>query len=162
MPFLLALKLEEKEFSCVETKTNFASNLAKMLRESTIYFCLFDESHFSNTCTLQYVTIECMGINWLCRHRKKVRSSEASVSINSCTELIKAKFSLWLSLKAFKYSLFLQKLRLRYLTGFWTSHCNIMTRLHARFLYILRDEWSYQEYFSSKFWRIRFPTMCHV
>ena len=40
----------KKVFSCAKTKTNsiFAVNLAKMLEEATINFCLFDESHFSN------------------------------------------------------------------------------------------------------------------
>ena len=40
----------KKVFSCAKTKTNsiFAVNLAKMLKEATINFCLFDESHFSN------------------------------------------------------------------------------------------------------------------
>ena len=29
----------------------FAVNLAEILKEATIHFCLFDESHFSNRCT---------------------------------------------------------------------------------------------------------------
>ena len=56
MIFLLALKwnLLEKTFSCVKTKTNsnFTVSLAEMLKEATIHFCLLDESHFSNICTL--------------------------------------------------------------------------------------------------------------
>ena len=64
MLFLLLSKrnLYEKAFSCAETKTNshFVVNLAEMLKEVTIHLCLFDESHFSNICGLQYVTIECI------------------------------------------------------------------------------------------------------
>ena len=52
MLFVLALKwnLQEKAFSCVKTKSksNFAVNPAEMLKEATIHFCVFDESHFSN------------------------------------------------------------------------------------------------------------------
>ena len=44
-------------------------------------------------------------INWLCEHRKKVRSSQACISINSCTELSKTKFSLWVLLSQSKCSL---------------------------------------------------------
>ena len=38
----------------VKTKSNsnFAVNLPEMLKEATIHFCLFDESHFSNIYTL--------------------------------------------------------------------------------------------------------------
>ena len=36
-----------------------------MLKEATIHFCLFDESHFSNICTLYYVTIECVEIKYV-------------------------------------------------------------------------------------------------
>ena len=31
---------------------NFAVSLAEMLKEATVYFCLFDESHFSNISTV--------------------------------------------------------------------------------------------------------------
>ena len=54
--FLLVLirNLYEKALSRVNTKTNsnFVVNLAEMLKEATTHFCLFDESHFSNICTL--------------------------------------------------------------------------------------------------------------
>ena len=52
--FGFKMKLPKKVFSCVKTKTNsnFAVNLAEMLKEATIIFYLFDESYFSNTCTL--------------------------------------------------------------------------------------------------------------
>ena len=35
-----------------KTNSNFAVSLAEMLKEPTIHFCLFGESHFSNICTL--------------------------------------------------------------------------------------------------------------
>ena len=31
-----------------KTNSNFAINLAEMLKEATIHFCLFGESHFAN------------------------------------------------------------------------------------------------------------------
>ena len=84
-----------------KAKTN--SNFAEMLKEATIYFYLLDESHFSNICTPWYLKIECIEINWLCKHRKKVRSSQTSISINSCIELSKTVFPL----SIVKLSLFL-------------------------------------------------------
>ena len=41
---------------------------------------------------LQQVTMECLGINSLCKHRKKVKGSQASFPINPCTELGKTVF----------------------------------------------------------------------
>ena len=53
-----------------------------MLKEATIHFyCLFDESYFSNICTLWYVIMECTKLNWLCKHMKKVRSSQAAILV---------------------------------------------------------------------------------
>ena len=75
-----------------------------MMKEATIHFFLIDKSHFANICTLSL----CDNIihrNWLCKHRKKVRSSQACISINSCTELSKTKFSLWVLLSWSKCSL---------------------------------------------------------
>ena len=38
--------------------------------------------------------MEFIEIDWFCKHRKKVRSSQASISINSCTELSKTQLFL--------------------------------------------------------------------
>ena len=59
-----------------------------MLKGGNIHFSLFDESHFSNICTLEYVIIEFMKINWLCKLMKKVGRN----SMNSCTEWSKKVF----------------------------------------------------------------------
>ena len=40
----------------------------------------------------------------MCKHGKKVRSSQGSISINSCTELSKAQFSLFLALNCNLFS----------------------------------------------------------
>ena len=82
-----------------------------MLKETTIHFYLFDESHFSNIFShfsitffitffiqLDYETIKYVEVNWLCKNRKKVRRSQASISTNSRAELSKTKFSLRVSL----------------------------------------------------------------
>ena len=45
----------------------------------------FDESAFSNICTLQYVTMECIELID-CVNMKKARSSQAFILINSCAE----------------------------------------------------------------------------
>ena len=41
----------------------------------------------------------------MCKHRKKVRSNQACISINTCTELSKTKFSLWILLSQSRCSL---------------------------------------------------------
>ena len=38
------------------------------------------------------MTLECIELNWLYQHTKKVRSSQTSISIDSCTELSKTRF----------------------------------------------------------------------
>ena len=44
--------------------------------------------------------IECKELNWLCQHMKKFISSQASISINSCTNWgVKQSFSVWISLQ---------------------------------------------------------------
>ena len=73
-------------------KPNFAVNLAEMLKEVTIHFCLFYEFHFSNIFTFWYVTMEWIETNWLCKNRKEVRSSEASILINLVLDCVKHSF----------------------------------------------------------------------
>ena len=68
-------------FSCVKAKTN--SNFAVKLAERS---------------NRLYVIMECIELNWLCKHMKKIRSSQTSISINPCT---KHSFSLWVSLSCF-------------------------------------------------------------
>ena len=53
---------------------------------------------FQTSVLFNYVTIEYIEINWLCKHRKKIRSSQAYISINCCTKLSKTQLSLWVSL----------------------------------------------------------------
>ena len=50
-------------FANKKSNSNFAVNLAKMLKEATIHCFLFDESHFSNIYTLNYVTVSYTEIN---------------------------------------------------------------------------------------------------
>ena len=100
---LLALKrnLWEKALSIVKTKinSNFAITLLKRWKKLPFSSVECDESHSSNICTLWYVTCECIDIHWVRKHRKKVRCSKASISINSSNELSKMQFFLWLSLR---------------------------------------------------------------
>ena len=51
-----------------------------MLKEATIHFCLFDERKHLSSLILK---IECIEINYMRKDRKKIRSSQASFSINS-------------------------------------------------------------------------------
>ena len=49
-----------------------------MLKGATIYFyCLFDESHFSNICTDNGI----YRTYWLCKHMKKIRSSQPDIPV---------------------------------------------------------------------------------
>ena len=43
------------------------------------------------------MNIECIEINWLCKCRNQIRSSQSSMLINSCTKLSKTQFSLSLT-----------------------------------------------------------------
>ena len=61
-------------------------------KEQTSIFCLIDGSPFSNTFTLLHVIMEFIEFNSMCKYMKKIRSSQASISINSCTELSKTVF----------------------------------------------------------------------
>ena len=55
MLFLLVLKTSKRKHFPVlsQKRTQYLdANFSEMLKEATIHFCLFDESHFSNTFTL--------------------------------------------------------------------------------------------------------------
>ena len=44
--------------------------------------------------------MEYIELNWLCKHKKKVRSNRPCISKNSCTEVrVKHSFPLWVSLR---------------------------------------------------------------
>ena len=62
-----------------------------MLKGPTILFCLSDESSFSNIWILVNMW-QWIELNWLRKHMKKVRNSQASISIDSCSELSKTRF----------------------------------------------------------------------
>ena len=47
-----------------------------MLKEATIRFCLFDESHFSVICAFSYVKTECIEINWLRKYRERSEAAK--------------------------------------------------------------------------------------
>ena len=65
----------------------------KTCRKKRLFiFCLFNEYPCSKISTISYVTVEFIGLTWLCKHTKKVRSNQASISVNSCTELYKTQF----------------------------------------------------------------------
>ena len=96
------IKPLQKAFSCVKTKTNFCrkpcwnderSNHSFL---SSWWIAFF--KHLYSLIMWQY------NIQKL-TDRKKVRSSQACVSINSCTELCKVQFSLWVSLSQSRCSL---------------------------------------------------------
>ena len=96
MLFLLALKwnLYEKAFSCVKTKTNFCRKPCWNAERSNHSFLsnwwITFFKHLYSLIMWQYIEI-----NWLCKYRKKVRSSQACISKNSCTKLSKTKFFLY-------------------------------------------------------------------
>ena len=78
--------------SAFKTKNN--SNFAiKVAERSNNSFSVYLMNHlFKTSGVFQHVTMECLEINWLCKHRKKVKGSQASFPINPCTELGKTVF----------------------------------------------------------------------
>ena len=98
MLFLLALKwnLKEKAFSSVKAKTNsnFVVKLAKRSNHSFLlpikWIAFFKHLYF------QYVIMEWLELNCLCKHMKKVRSDQTAILV---LNWVKYSFSLWLSLK---------------------------------------------------------------
>ena len=80
-------KLLRKAFSSVKTKanSNFALKLAERSNHSfllSIWWITFFKHLYS-----YYMIMECIELNWLCKHLKKVQPSS-----HSCTELRKTVF----------------------------------------------------------------------
>ena len=98
--FLLPLKwnLSEKAFSSVKTKTK--PNVAVKPAEQPFFFTDYLMNHIFQTFVFLLRVIECIKLNWLCKHMKKVRRSKAAILVLNwvnCTELL--NFFLWVSLK---------------------------------------------------------------
>ena len=63
-----------------------------MLKGPTIHFLfIWWITFFKHLYSLMWDNRMHIEFNWLCKHKKKVRSSQASVAINSCTELSKSR-----------------------------------------------------------------------
>ena len=67
-------------------------NQPKFCRKTSVYLM----SHVSNICTLWYVIMEFEELNWICKHMKKVRSSQAAILL---LNWVKPHLSLWVSLR---------------------------------------------------------------
>ena len=67
-------------------------NQPKFYRKTSVYLM----SHVSNICTLWYVIMEFEELNWICKHMKKVRSSQAAILL---LNWVKTHLSLWVSLR---------------------------------------------------------------
>ena len=77
-------------FSNIKTKTksNFAVKVTERNKHSfDVSGILFDESGFSDICTI----MKLKELNCLCKYMKNVRSNQPCISMNFCTELIKAQ-----------------------------------------------------------------------
>ena len=74
-------------FSNVETKTNLSFAVKVTERSNHSFYCLFDESRFSDICRI----MELKELNSLCKHMKNVRCSQPCISMNFCTEFSKAQ-----------------------------------------------------------------------
>ena len=92
MLFLLAWKwnLQEKASSSVKSKAN--SNFAIKLAERSNHSFLL--SVWSIT-FFKHLIMECIELNWLCKHTKKVRSSQPPFPV---LNWVKHSLSLWASL----------------------------------------------------------------
>ena len=67
-------------------------------RFARTYFCTPPPSPHPPAIIPSQIRLWYIEVNWLYKHRKKLRSSQAYIPINSCTELSKPQFSLWVSL----------------------------------------------------------------
>ena len=66
--------------------------LWKLLKEANVHLlCIWRITLFKH---LEYVTMEYIELNYLCKYLKNVRSSQTSRSINLCAELSETKFLL--------------------------------------------------------------------
>ena len=96
------MKFSIKDFSskCDQTAVSSSHLLEKFLMQNFI-FCAVQLKFCRKVCwkeypfifrlfdlILYYVTMKCIKINWSCKHIKKVRSSQAFISINSCTNSV--------------------------------------------------------------------------
>ena len=65
-------------------------------KEQPFIFTVYLMNHIFQTSVL---IMECIELNWLCKHMKKVRSSQAAILVMNW---VKQSFSLWVSLKTFQ------------------------------------------------------------
>ena len=97
-------------FSNVKTKTNSSFGVKVSKKASIHFYCLFDESRFSDICTI----MELKELNRLYKHVKNVRSSQPCISMNFCNEFNKSTISsTWVSLT------------LKQFTALWKNLCNL-------------------------------------
>ena len=77
--------LRKNVFECY-IKNQLKFDLEVTERNNHSFYCLFDESRFSDICTI----MELKELNnLLCKHLKSVRSSQPCISMNFCTEFSK-------------------------------------------------------------------------
>ena len=70
-----------------------STSAVKLAEKSNHSFSVYLMNHFFQIFVLfNNVTMEFIELNSLCKYMKKVRSSQVSVSTNSCTELSKTRF----------------------------------------------------------------------
>ena len=63
------------------------------MKEVAVPFSIYLMNHFFQISVLfNNVTMECIELNRLCKHMKKVRNSQTSISINFCTGMSKIQF----------------------------------------------------------------------
>ena len=65
---------------------------SKVLDRNSSFF-VWNARYFKNMCQSYSIGSGCIKLNWLCKHIKTVKSSQASMLLNSCTKLTKTVFS---------------------------------------------------------------------
>lgn len=118
---------------CVKSKilTHFYCKI--VAKKQPLYLWLFGESTCFSACTLSCVTIKHIELNWLCKHTKKIKSSQSFIITNSCTYW---SFCLWVLLRKLKLLQESFKLLTKFKNVDFSNHQNFPTSLLSNPLHI--------------------------
>lgn len=118
---------------CVKSKILSHFYCKIVAKKQPLYLWLFGESTCFSACTLSCVTIKHIELNWLCKHTKKIKSSQSFIITNSCTYW---SFCLWVLLRKLKLLQESFKLLTKFKNVDFSNHQNFPTLLLSNPLHI--------------------------
>lgn len=118
---------------CVNSKIMSHFYCKIVAKKQPFNLWLFGESTCFSACTLSCVTIKHIELNWLCKHNKKIKSSQDFIITNSFTYW---SFCLWVLL--WKLTLLLESFKslIKYKNVDFSNHQNFFTSLFSNPLHI--------------------------